>query len=601
MQTWSQPGLLFALALSFLGAARLVGQPAPPAAERPSANAQALRTPAPPDAPNRPPPPDLDGPPDGFGPPPGFGPRGPGPGGFDPNGPGGPNYVRPVVAQFDKDGDGRLNREERQAARAWLKTQGGGRRFGGPGGRRGGFGPGGEETATPPQPGRKLTPAEVPAFPDAPVYDPFTLRTFFLEFESADWEQELADFNNTDVEVPATVIVDGRTYRDVGVHFRGATSFMFVPAGRKRPLNLSFDFVHPEQNLGGYRTFNLLNAHEDPSFLRAVLYLQIARDYLPAARANFVRVVINGECWGIYVNVQQFNKDFVRDGFGTAKGARWKVPGSPQTRAGLEYLGEDPEPYRRLFQLKTKDSPEVWADLIRLCRVLNQTETAALPAALEPLLDVDEVLRFLAVDLTLINNDGYWVRSSDYNLYQDKRGRFHVLPHDVNETFAAAGGPGMRGPGSRGGFRGGPGGSPGGSGVELDPLVGLDDPAKPLRSRLLAVPEYRTRYLGYVRDIAERWLDWNHLGPLARRYHDLIADDVKADTRKLFSTEAFLRSLEGPAADAPAPAPGPGAGRPRFGPGGEKMPLKEFAERRRAYLLNHPAVQAVPALKPPAR
>jgi len=31
------------------------------------------------------------------------------------------------------------------------------------------------------------------------------------------------------------------------------------------------------------------------------------------------------------------------------------------------------------------------------------------------------------------------------------------------------------------------------------------------------------------------------------------------------------------------------------------MPLKEFAERRRAYLLNHPAVQAVPALKPPAR
>lgn len=80
--------------------------------------------------------------------------------------------------------------------------------------------------------------------------------------------------------MPAVLHVDGRTYRDVGVHLRGATSFMFVPAGRKRPLNLSLDFVHPEQNLGGYRTFNLLNAHEDPSFLRAVLYLQIARAYL---------------------------------------------------------------------------------------------------------------------------------------------------------------------------------------------------------------------------------------------------------------------------------------------------------------------------------
>ena len=588
MRTWLTHTARLTPVLLLVGAFPLCGRPAEPASDRAAGVAATVPTPPPPPGPpdRRP---DPEGPPpfgpDGFGPPPpGFG-----PGGF---GPGGMNQERKVVAQFDRDGDGRLNREERQAAREWLKTQGGGRRFGGPAGPRGRFGSG-SETAEPPQPGRKLTPADVPAYPDAPIYDPFTLRTFFLQFEDADWEQELADFNNTDVEVPATVIVDGRTYRDVGVHFRGATSFMFVPAGRKRPLNLSFDFVHKDQNLGGYRTFNLLNAHEDPSFLRAVLYLEIARDYLPAAHANFVRVVINGECWGIYANVQQFNKDFVRDWFGTAKGARWKVPGSPQTRAGLEYLGEDEAPYRRLYQLKTKDAPEVWADLIRLCRTLNQTELASLPAALEPLLAVDEVLRLLAVEVALINNDGYWIRSSDYNLYQDKSGRFHVLPHDINETFALAGGPGFGGPGGRGGWRGGPAGpgGPRGGGVELDPLVGLDDATKPLRSRLLAVPEYRARYLGYVRDIAEKWLDWERLGRLARRYHDLIAEDVKADTRKLFSTEAFLRSLEGGGGDGPA-ATGPESGPPRFGPGRDKISLREFAEKRRAYLLNHPEVKA---------
>src|SRR5262245_3203738 len=53
-------------------------------------------------------------------------------------GPGQPQ--RKLVKQFDKDGDGKLNREERQAARAFIKTSGGGRR--GPGGP-GGFGPGG--------------------------------------------------------------------------------------------------------------------------------------------------------------------------------------------------------------------------------------------------------------------------------------------------------------------------------------------------------------------------------------------------------------------------------------------------------------------------
>lgn len=533
-------------------------------------------------------PPAFDGPPpfgpDGFRPPPGFGPSGFGPGGF--GGPGGLNQERKVVAQFDQDGDGRLNNDERKAARAWLKTQGGGGRLGGPvgPGRRGRFAPGGA-TAVPVQPGRKLTPAEVKSHPDAPIYDPELIRTFFLEFENADWEQELADFNNTDVEVPARVTVDGRTYADVGVHFRGATSFMFVPEGRKRSLNLSFDFVHRDQNLGGYRTFNLLNSHEDPSFLRVMLYLQIARDYLPAPKANFVRVVINGECWGIYTSVQQFNKDFVRDHFGVTGGARWKVPGSPQTRAGLEYLGEDEAPYRRLYQLKTKDAPEVWTALIKLCRVLNKTPAAELPAVIEPVLDVDGTLRFLAVENALINNDGYWVRSSDYNLYLDPNGRFHLVPHDVNETFATAGGPGF-------GRMGGPGRGPGrGGGVELDPLIAVNDPAKPLLSKLLAVPEYRARYLGYVRAIAETWLDWDgKLGPLARRYHHLIAEDVLTDTRKLDSTEAFLRSL-GDSTASPVESARP-ANPGGFGPGREKVSLKEFAQKRRAYLLAHPAVKA---------
>ncbi|MEJ7637520.1 MAG: CotH kinase family protein [Singulisphaera sp.] len=46
---------------------------------------------------------------------------------------------------------------------------------------------------------------------------------------------------------------------------------------------------------------NLLNSHEDPTFLHTVLYFDIARHYIPP-KANFVRVVINGESWGLYVN-----------------------------------------------------------------------------------------------------------------------------------------------------------------------------------------------------------------------------------------------------------------------------------------------------------
>lgn len=562
------------------------------------------------------PPPGFEGPPPGFGGPPplgpgGFGPGGFGPGGFGPGGPGGMGQETKLLKAFDANGDGRLDAIERKAAREDLVKQranrGGGRGFGpgGPGGPGGGRGfrggPGGEEVAA--TPGPKMSPTDVKAYPGAGVYAPDVLRTLFLEFENADWEKELADFHNTDVEVPARVVVDGQTLDDVGVHFRGMSSYGMVGEGRKRSLNLSLDDVHKSQNLGGYRTLNLLNSHEDPSFLRTVLYFHIAREYGPAPKANFVRVVINGESWGVYVNVQQFNKDFIKEWFGTTQGARWKVPGSPMTRAGLNYLGEDVAAYRRLYEIKSKDTPAPWSDFIRMCRVLNQTPAEELSAALEPLLDVDGALTFLALENALINNDGYWVRSSDYSVYRDPKGRFHVIPHDANETFSVPGGPGfggMRGgPGRQGrpgeGGRGGagPGGMGGGAGgVTLDPLVAVSDESKPLLSKLLAVPAYRNRYLALVGDIAERWLDWETLGPLASRYQAVIADAVRADTRKLSSTQAFLESLESGQASGAGVAAEAGPGPGRRGGDRRAISLKAFAEQRRAFLLSHPAVKA---------
>jgi len=659
-----------------------------------------------------------------------------------------------LVKQFDKDGNGWLNSDERKAAREFLAKQGGGRRFGGPGGRRGGFGPGGpRENQEPPQPGAKLSPADVKSFPGAPLYASNVLRTLFLEFENVDWEKELADFKNTDVEVPAKVTVDGKTYPDVGVHFHGMSSFMMVGEGRKRSLVLSLDLAHADQQLGGYRKLHLLNSHEDPSFLHTVLSLQIARDMMPAPKANFVRVVINGESWGVYVNQQHFNKDFLKDWFGTPEGARWKAPGSPNGRAGLNYLGEAPAAYKRIYEIKSKDDPKSWADLANLCKVLNQTPSDELEKALAPLLDLDGALKFLAWENVLSSGDGFYTRASDYDLYEDAKGQFHIIPYDANEAFSSGGGPGgpggpggrggpggfgpgmllapqildqadynedgkltkeeflaladawfdkldpdktgelnqepfiqklgdvlpapqgrggfgppggggpgggQRAGGGRGGFgpamflgpglftafdankdgsltraelkqtlakwfsdwdtaksgqlneeslrtglatvlprpnfggpgggpggagggrgRGGPGrpGGPGGGGVNLDPLVAANDSSKPLLSKLLAVPSLRTRYLGYVRDIAEKWLDWSRLGPVATQYHTLIADDVKADTRKLDSTDAFLNSLGGSASAEGSPG------------GRQAASLESFAEKRRAYLLNHAEVK----------
>src|SRR5688572_9478607 len=104
-----------------------------------------------------------------------------------------------LVKEFDKNGDKRLDAQERKAARAAAVNRGGGG-FGG--GRGFGFF-GGRGGGTTPSPGPKVAPADVRSYPaSVNLYDLTALRTLFLQFESADWEQELEDFHGTDVEVP---------------------------------------------------------------------------------------------------------------------------------------------------------------------------------------------------------------------------------------------------------------------------------------------------------------------------------------------------------------------------------------------------------------
>ena len=232
---------------------------------------------------------------------------------------------------------------------------------------------------------------------------------------------------------------------------------------------------------------------------------------------------------------------------------------------------------------------------------------------------MDGLLRFLALDVTVVNSDGYWTRASDYSLYLDPTGVFHVIPHDMNEAFITRGGrPGGRRPGApagfgggrrdlkdgrpdgagsgnpeefrgerpsgrRGGFGGGrpTGGSPGHGTPSLDPLIDVDSERMPLRSKILAVPAYRQKYLQYVRTIAENSLDLKNMGPVIQRYRDLLLEEIKTDTRKLSSFDAFVSMTNRPS-DSDAP---------------QRPSLYKFLEDRRTFLLAHDEIKRVKSIR----
>ena len=468
-----------------------------------------------------------------------------GPGGMPPfggGGRGGPRAPEKLVEQFDQDKDGKLTGAEREAA---LSTRGGGNvslisK---------------EDLHNRVQTDVQTSLASIPEGSPS-LYDAKTLRTLYLQFHHEDWSEQMNAFYRTDIEVPADLIVDGKVYPGVGVHFRGTSSY-FTVRSDKKSFNIAIDYGKDGQRLYGYKTLNLLNGHVDASFLREVLYNRIARDYVPAMKTNLVKLVINGENWGVYINLQQYNKDFLAEQFGTKGGVRWKV--GPGRGGALTYAGDDPTAYQETYQLKTNNVEDPWQGLIALCKMLDETTAdAELVENLPSLLNIDQVLWQLAVSNVFMDDDGYIHKGGDYAIYQNVKGRFHLIPHDNNESFRF----GREGRGGPGG--GGPGGWSWGN-LEngmASPVAHESNAARPLIHRLLSNPEWRARYLAHVRTVADEWLDWEVLGPIVKEYQKRIDTEVQQDNKKLYDYEDF-------ATRTPAD-------------------LERFVTQRREYLRNHP-------------
>jgi len=415
---------------------------------------------------------------------------------------------------------------------------------------------------------------------DEDFYDETVLRTLHLEFAEPDWWRQLEANYDAKENILATLTVDEVVCESVGVRFRGNTSYRMAGDSQKKSFNIEIDYAVEDQRLMGYKTLNLINCWGDATFMREVLYSNTARRQVPSAKANFVRLEINGENWGVYANVQQLNAEFIEDWFASNEGTRWRAQGTmgggapgpdgggprPVPRAvdesddglplseeggvtsgvaALTWQGGDSATYEAAYELKNTNQEEPWASLIHTCDVLNNTPLAQLPDALDSVLDVDRALWVCAFEIIFQDDDGYVnKRGSDYGLYYEpETGRLHLMQYDGNECM---------------------------SNERWSLFYRDDDPVVPLMHRLLAIDQYRQRYLAHARTILESFLTEEALFAKIDAYRTLIEDEVKLDDKKRNSSQAFESGVEG---------------------------LKDFVQRRRDYLLTNRALtRSVPEI-----
>ena len=324
---------------------------------------------------------------------------------------------RKILAQFDKNGDKRLDRRRTQG-RAGVAGDATLRRL-----RRARAE---DRLATPRRPSRdgKLTPADVKSYPNGAGLrsddDPDRLSAV----RSNDWEQELAPSTTQTSMCRQPRPLTARPTRTSASTSAGCRPTSWCPEGRKRSLNLSFDFADGEAGVQRLQDAQPAQRQAIRAFCARCSTPRSPAHYVPTPKMNYMRVVINGESWGLYLNTAAVQQGLPARLFQVRRRARAGRRPAARAAGGINYLGDDSPHYKRFYEITSKGRSEGLGRSDQRVQGAQQTPPDKLEAALAPIFDIDGALKFLAVEVALVNTDGYWTRASDYSLYQDDKGVF---------------------------------------------------------------------------------------------------------------------------------------------------------------------------------
>ena len=220
-------------------------------------------------------------------------------------------------------------------------------------------------------------------------------------------------------------LMDTTLTQDVGIRLRGNTS----RSQPKRSLKLKFKEFGGEK-FYGYKKFNLKAENNDPSMIRELMTMHSFRKAnVPAARTHHTEVYINGEYMGLYLNVEQIDDEFALSRFNYDEGNLYKCTW-PAT------LVDDGQIYNdETYELKTNEDLNDRTILANFVEVLNTTPDDEFEEAIEKVFNVQNYLRYLAIEALSGHWDGYSYNKNNYYLYENNTGLIEFIPYDVDNTF----------------------------------------------------------------------------------------------------------------------------------------------------------------------
>lgn len=299
----------------------------------------------------------------------------------------------------------------------------------------------------------------------------------------------------------------------VGIRPRGNTS----RGSGKQSYKINFKAFDGEK-FYNTKKFNLKAENNDPSMIREYLSLHTYRNFgVPAARASYAQVYINGQYMGLYLNVEQIDDEFVDRRFDDNEmGNLYKC----LDRSTLE---DQYGPYELMNNEEINDRSR----LNHFISVLNNPSADDFKNQLENCFNADGYLKQLAVETLIGHWDGYTRDVKNYYLYEDTVSmKVQFIPYDMDNTW-----------GVDWGFVDF-------NSEKISEWISNSLYPTPLSTNLVNEPDYKDAYYQYMATFTENFFNEEYIYPIADSIHKLIAPFVYSDNHYHYSNNDFTNSLD---------------------------------------------------------
>jgi len=330
----------------------------------------------------------------------------------------------------------------------------------------------------------------------------------------------------------ATVVYKGSNntivnYIDLGIRLRGNTSRGKI----KKSFKLNFKKFNDDQRFFGLKKLNLKANVNDPSCVREHMVMNLYRDFnLVVARVNQVKLYINNNYMGLYSNVEQIDKTFLKSRYNDNDGNLYKCT-YPADLSDLNKVYDD-----STYELKTNEDENNRDNLYAFIQFLTTASDSDFDLLIEEYIDIKEYLKQLPIEILSGHWDGYSYNKNNFYLYYNPdENRFEYIPYDTDNTLGI-------------------------DWVNRDwSDRNIYDWAKhgeprPLHNRILAIPRYYQEFSQNMHNLLEQTFTTTYQMNLANNYKALIQESVYEDpyysqdfgyTNQIFDTSFTINNVAG--------------------------------------------------------